>query len=219
MVVTNNDCDNNDDDDLQLNKICKEYENQILLLISPPIFPRKKNYPLKNILWDRDPRGRRSPDVSSKSFCFNSVNILQTKSFKYRQSPEVAFSTFPTNLRSIKLPVHWRVNLLISKALLPRSIQKNWELFLLGDINVDLLPEVEAPSARKLKEVFDVYGLHQLHQQSRRRLLIFLKPLSISALRTRHGASWSLVWCNCQLVITRLFIWHERLDMIAVAHE
>jgi len=42
MVVTNNDCDNNDDDDLQLNKMYKEYENQILLLISPAIFPRKK---------------------------------------------------------------------------------------------------------------------------------------------------------------------------------
>ena len=41
MVVTNNDCDNNDDDD-QLNKMNKEYENQILLLISPAIFPRKK---------------------------------------------------------------------------------------------------------------------------------------------------------------------------------
>ena len=53
---------------------------------------------------------------------------------------------------------------------------ENRELFLLGDINVDLLPEVEAPSARKLKDIFDVYGLHQLHQQSRRRLLIFLKP-------------------------------------------
>jgi len=41
-VVTNNDCNNNDDDDLQLNKMYKEYENQILLLISPAIFPRKK---------------------------------------------------------------------------------------------------------------------------------------------------------------------------------
>ena len=50
VVVTNNDCDSNDDDDLQLNKMYKEYENQILLLISPAIFPRKKNYPLKNIL-------------------------------------------------------------------------------------------------------------------------------------------------------------------------
>ena len=42
MVVTNNDCDNNDDDDLQLNKMNKEYENQILLLTSPAIFPGKK---------------------------------------------------------------------------------------------------------------------------------------------------------------------------------
>ena len=25
-----------------------------------------------------------------------------------------------------------------------------------------MLPEVEAPSARKLKDIFDVYGLHQL---------------------------------------------------------
>ena len=49
MVVTNNDCDNYDDDDLQLNKMNKEYENQILLLTSPAIFPRKKNYLLKNI--------------------------------------------------------------------------------------------------------------------------------------------------------------------------
>ena len=39
---------------------------------------------------------------------------------------------------------------------------ENRELFLLGDINVNLLPEVEAPSARKLKDIFDVYGLHQL---------------------------------------------------------
>ena len=39
---------------------------------------------------------------------------------------------------------------------------ENRELFLLGDINVYLLPEVEAPSARKLKDIFDVYGLHQL---------------------------------------------------------
>ena len=125
MMVTNNDCDNNDYDDLQLNKMYKEYENQILLFISPAIFPRKKkNYPLKNIFFDRDPRGRRSPDVSSKSFCFNTVSILQTKSFKYRQSPEAAFLTFPTNLRSIKLLVDWRVNLLISKTLLPRSIQR-----------------------------------------------------------------------------------------------
>ena len=42
MVVTNNDCDNNDVDNLQLNKMYKEYENQILLLISPAIFPQKK---------------------------------------------------------------------------------------------------------------------------------------------------------------------------------
>ena len=42
MVVTKNDCDNNDDDDLQLNKMYKEYENQILLLISPAILTRKK---------------------------------------------------------------------------------------------------------------------------------------------------------------------------------
>ena len=42
MVVTNNDCDNNDHDDLQLNKMYKEYANEILLLISPAIFPRKK---------------------------------------------------------------------------------------------------------------------------------------------------------------------------------
>ena len=39
---------------------------------------------------------------------------------------------------------------------------ENRELFLVGDINVDFLPEVEAPSARKLKHIFDVYGLHQL---------------------------------------------------------
>ena len=39
---------------------------------------------------------------------------------------------------------------------------ENRELFLLGDINVDLLPEVESPNARKLKDIFDVYGLHQL---------------------------------------------------------
>ena len=39
---------------------------------------------------------------------------------------------------------------------------ENRELFLLGDINVDLLLEVEAPSARKLKDILDVYGLHQL---------------------------------------------------------
>ena len=34
---------------------------------------------------------------------------------------------------------------------------ENRELFLLGDINADLLPEGEA-----LKDIFDVYGLHQL---------------------------------------------------------
>ena len=39
---------------------------------------------------------------------------------------------------------------------------ENRELFLLGDINADLLPEGEAPSTQKLKDIFDVYGLHQL---------------------------------------------------------
>ena len=32
---------------------------------------------------------------------------------------------------------------------------ENRELFLLGDIKVDLLPEVESPNARKLKDIFD----------------------------------------------------------------
>ena len=61
-----------------------------------------------------------------------------------------------TNSHS-KPQIHWRVNLLISNTLLPSR-----ELFLLGDVNVGLLPEVEAPSARKLKDIFDVYGLHKL---------------------------------------------------------
>ena len=42
MVVAKNDCDNNDDDDLQLNKMYQEYENIIYLLISPANFPTKK---------------------------------------------------------------------------------------------------------------------------------------------------------------------------------
>ena len=44
MAVTKNDCDNgdDDDDDLQLNKMYKEYENKIVLLISHSIFPREK---------------------------------------------------------------------------------------------------------------------------------------------------------------------------------
>ena len=50
MVVTNNDCDNNDVDNLQLNKMYKEYENQILLLISPAIFPQKKLPAQKHIM-------------------------------------------------------------------------------------------------------------------------------------------------------------------------
>ena len=44
MVVTKNDCDNydDDDDDLQLKEMYKEYENEIVLLISPANFPTKK---------------------------------------------------------------------------------------------------------------------------------------------------------------------------------
>ena len=42
--------------------------------------------------------------MSSKSFYFNTVSILQTKSFKFRQSPEIVFLTFSTNFRRIKLP-------------------------------------------------------------------------------------------------------------------
>ena len=57
---------------------------------------------------------------------------------------------------------------------------ENRELFLLGDINVDLLPKVEAPTARKLKDIFDVYSRVDAGYS------IFSNPnRSGSALRTR----------------------------------
>ena len=52
MLATKNYCDNDGDDDVQLNKMYKEDENQIYLLISPANFPTRKktkNYRLKNI--------------------------------------------------------------------------------------------------------------------------------------------------------------------------
>ena len=42
MVMAKNNYDNDDDDDLQLNKMYEEYENKILLLISPANFTTKK---------------------------------------------------------------------------------------------------------------------------------------------------------------------------------
>jgi len=38
----------------------------------------------------------------------------------------------------------------------------NWEFFLLGDINVDLMPDTTLANAVKLKHIFDIYGLDQL---------------------------------------------------------
>lgn len=38
----------------------------------------------------------------------------------------------------------------------------NWEFFLLGDINVDLLPDTTVSNAVKLKHILDIYGLDQL---------------------------------------------------------
>ena len=38
----------------------------------------------------------------------------------------------------------------------------NWEFFLLGDINVDLMVDTTSANAVKLKHIFDIYGLAQL---------------------------------------------------------
>ena len=38
----------------------------------------------------------------------------------------------------------------------------NWEFFLLGDINVDLMVDTKSANAGKLKHIFDIYGLYQL---------------------------------------------------------
>ena len=38
----------------------------------------------------------------------------------------------------------------------------NWEFFLLGDINVDLMVDTTSANAVKLKYIFDIYGLDQL---------------------------------------------------------
>jgi len=38
----------------------------------------------------------------------------------------------------------------------------NWEFFLLGDINVDLMVDTTSANAGKLKHIFDIYGLDQL---------------------------------------------------------
>ena len=38
----------------------------------------------------------------------------------------------------------------------------NWEFFLLGDINVDLMPDTTLANAVKLKHIYDIYGLEQL---------------------------------------------------------
>ena len=42
MVIAKNNYDNDNDDDLQLNKMYEGYENRIVLLISPANFPTKK---------------------------------------------------------------------------------------------------------------------------------------------------------------------------------
>ena len=42
MVMAKNNYDNDNDDDLQLNKMYEGYENRIVLLISPANFPTKK---------------------------------------------------------------------------------------------------------------------------------------------------------------------------------
>ena len=42
MVMAKNNYDNDDDDDLQLNKMYEEYENKVLLVISPANFPTQK---------------------------------------------------------------------------------------------------------------------------------------------------------------------------------
>ena len=38
----------------------------------------------------------------------------------------------------------------------------NWEFFVLGDINVDLLPDTTVSNAVKLKYILDIYDLDQL---------------------------------------------------------
>ena len=45
------------------------------------------------------------------------------------------------------------------KSLIVEQFRRN---YLKRDINVDLLPEMETSNARKLKDIFNVYGLHQL---------------------------------------------------------
>ena len=48
MVMTKNNYDNDDDDDLWLNKMYEEYENKIVRLISPANFPTKKKKPTRS---------------------------------------------------------------------------------------------------------------------------------------------------------------------------
>ena len=46
--------------------------------------------------------------------------------------------------------------------LLNKTDAGNWEFFLLGDINVDLMSDTTSANSANLKHVFDIYGLDQL---------------------------------------------------------
>ena len=46
--------------------------------------------------------------------------------------------------------------------LVNKVVAGNWEFFLLGDINVDLMVDTTSANVFKLKHIFDIYGLDQL---------------------------------------------------------
>ena len=90
---------------------------------------------------------------------------------------------------------------------------ENRELFLLGDINVDLLPEVESRNARKLKNIFDVYDLHQLILEATR-----VTPLSQTLIDLCITNSPSnMAGCNGQ-VVSQFPPWSEFFSVLVWAH-
>ena len=44
----------------------------------------------------------------------------------------------------------------------------SYDYFLLGDINVDLMPGVKSINATKLNDIFEIYGLKQLIREPTR---------------------------------------------------
>jgi len=94
---------------------------------------------------------------------------------------------------------------------------ENWEFFLLGDINVDLVVDTTSANAGRLKHIFDIYGLDQLITEPARITISSrsLTDLCITNTPTKSGVVHLAISDHALIYMTNK-VQHERARTIII---